>query len=57
MAVLRPKCKLISKKLITISVTTIRPQIGTVEYKDYRQVTVADLPGLIEGAHMNVGKC
>lgn len=26
-----------------------------VEYKDLRQVSVADLPGLIEGAHANIG--
>lgn len=26
-----------------------------VEYKDLRQISVADLPGLIEGAHANIG--
>lgn len=26
-----------------------------MKYKDLRQITVADLPGLIEGAHMNIG--
>jgi len=36
-------------------VTTIRPQIGTIEYRDLRSITVADLPGLIEGAHANFG--
>uniref|UniRef100_A0A1A9WKB5 OBG-type G domain-containing protein n=1 Tax=Glossina brevipalpis TaxID=37001 RepID=A0A1A9WKB5_9MUSC len=35
--------------------TTIRPQIGTVHYSDLRTVTIADLPGLIEGAHANFG--
>lgn len=40
---------------IRVSVTTIRPQIGTIAYADHRQITVADLPGLIEGAHINVG--
>ncbi|XP_012270873.1 GTP-binding protein 10 homolog [Orussus abietinus] len=35
--------------------TTVRPHIGTITYQDLRQITVADLPGLIEGAHMNVG--
>jgi GTP-binding protein len=36
--------------------TTLHPQIGIVEYpKDYKRLTVCDVPGLIEGAHMNVG--
>jgi GTP-binding protein len=36
--------------------TTLTPQIGIVEYPlDYRRLTVCDVPGLIEGAHNNVG--
>ncbi|MDX1951253.1 MAG: GTPase ObgE [Verrucomicrobiota bacterium] len=35
--------------------TTLHPQIGIVEYEDYHRLTVCDIPGLIEGAHMNVG--
>jgi GTP-binding protein len=36
--------------------TTLHPQIGIVEYAhDYKRLTVCDVPGLIEGAHMNVG--
>ncbi|MCJ8728914.1 hypothetical protein PDJAM_G00009960 [Pangasius djambal] len=35
--------------------TTLRPEIGKVMYEDHKQVSVADLPGLIEGAHMNRG--
>lgn len=35
--------------------TTLHPQIGIVEYSDYRRLTVCDVPGLIEGAHQNVG--
>ncbi|XP_076826794.1 GTP-binding protein 10 [Brachyhypopomus gauderio] len=35
--------------------TTLRPEIGKVMYADHKQVGVADLPGLIEGAHMNRG--
>ncbi|XP_016376075.1 GTP-binding protein 10-like [Sinocyclocheilus rhinocerous] len=36
-------------------VTTLRPEIGKVMYNDHKQVSVADLPGLIEGAHENKG--
>lgn len=36
--------------------TTLHPQIGIVEYpSDYKRLTVCDVPGLIEGAHQNVG--
>jgi GTP-binding protein len=35
--------------------TTLHPQIGIVEFADYHRLTVCDVPGLIEGAHMNVG--
>ncbi len=35
--------------------TTLHPQIGIVEYADFRRIVVCDVPGLIEGAHQNVG--
>jgi len=35
--------------------TTLHPQIGIVEYSDFFRLTVCDVPGLIEGAHLNVG--
>jgi GTP-binding protein len=35
--------------------TTLHPQIGIVEYSDFHRLTVCDVPGLIEGAHRNVG--
>ena len=36
--------------------TTLHPQIGIVEYAtDFKRLTVCDVPGLIEGAHQNVG--
>ena len=35
--------------------TTLHPVIGVVEFSDYHRATVADIPGLIEGAHRNVG--
>ncbi|XP_011684822.1 PREDICTED: GTP-binding protein 10 homolog isoform X2 [Wasmannia auropunctata] len=42
-------------KIANYPFTTIRPRLGIMKYNDLRQITVADLPGLIEGAHMNVG--
>ncbi len=35
--------------------TTLHPMIGVVDFPDYRRATVADIPGLIEGAHENLG--
>ncbi|XP_019298807.1 GTP-binding protein 10 isoform X2 [Panthera pardus] len=35
--------------------TTLQPELGKIVYNDFRQISVADLPGLIEGAHMNKG--
>ena len=72
-----------SPKIASYPFTTIRPNLGVIEYdlqqqqkalvaanstpvpkstsssehylQDYRQITVADLPGLIDGAHKNIG--
>jgi GTP-binding protein len=35
--------------------TTLHPMVGVIEYEGYKRVTVAYIPGLIEGAHENVG--
>ena len=35
--------------------TTLHPQIGVMEFRDYHRMTVCDIPGLIDGAHQNVG--
>lgn len=35
--------------------TTLHPVIGVVEFSGYHRATVADIPGLIEGAHRNIG--
>ncbi|KAM9308131.1 GTP-binding protein 10 [Gastrophryne carolinensis] len=35
--------------------TTVKPELGKIMYSDFKQVSVADLPGLIEGAHINRG--
>ncbi|XP_052435412.1 GTP-binding protein 10 [Carassius gibelio] len=42
-------------RIASYSFTTLRPEIGKVIYNDHKQVSVADLPGLIEGAHENKG--
>ena len=35
--------------------TTLQPVVGVVELPNYGRLTVADIPGLIDGAHANVG--
>jgi GTPase len=42
-------------KIAPYPFTTLHPQIGIVEYADWKRLTVCDVPGLIEGAHQNVG--
>ena len=42
-------------KIAPYPFTTLHPQIGIVEYADWHRLTVCDVPGLIEGAHNNVG--
>ena len=42
-------------KIAPYPFTTLHPRIGIVEYQDFHRVTVCDIPGLVKGAHMNVG--
>jgi len=42
-------------KVAAYPFTTLHPIIGVVEFDGYSRATVADIPGLIEGAHLNVG--
>jgi len=55
------KSSLISKisaarpKIADYPFTTMAPSLGVVEYKNYRTFVVADIPGIIEGAHAGAG--
>ncbi len=42
-------------KIAPYPFTTLHPQIGIVEYSDFERLTVCDVPGVIKGAHENVG--
>jgi len=42
-------------KIAPYPFTTLHPQVGIVEFPDWHRLTVCDVPGLIEGAHRNVG--
>lgn len=42
-------------KVAAYPFTTLHPIIGVVELSEYRRTTIADIPGLIEGAHRGVG--
>ncbi|KAH8333474.1 mitochondrial ribosome-associated GTPase 2 [Drosophila kikkawai] len=42
-------------KVAPYAFTTLRPHLGTVQYDDHIQLTIADLPGLVPDAHLNKG--
>ena len=42
-------------KVAAYPFTTLHPIVGVIEFPGYRRARVADIPGLIEGAHRGVG--
>ena len=42
-------------KIASYPFTTLEPMVGVMEFDGYRRATIADIPGLIEGAHENIG--
>lgn len=55
------KSTLISKlasvavKIAPYPFTTLRPNLGFIQFEDLKRVFIADIPGIIEGAHRNRG--
>ncbi|MBK1791080.1 GTPase ObgE [Persicirhabdus sediminis] len=44
-----------SPKIGSYPFTTLNPSVGVCEFDNFRRCTIADIPGLIEGAHDNRG--
>jgi len=42
-------------KIAPYPFTTLNPYVGTIDFDNHDHITVADIPGLIPGAHANVG--
>lgn len=42
-------------KIADYPFTTLQPNLGIVRYKDFRNMVIADIPGIIEGAHQGRG--
>lgn len=42
-------------KIASYPFTTLEPKVGILEFPGFQRASIADLPGLIEGAHENIG--
>merc|ERR1739838_735782 len=42
-------------KVASYPFTTLNPHVGMIQYADRQQLAIADIPGLIAGAHRNHG--
>jgi GTP-binding protein len=42
-------------KIAPYPFSTLHPKVGIVEYEDSHRLSVCDIPGIMEGAHRNVG--
>lgn len=42
-------------KIAAYPFTTLQPNLGFIEFKDGTRIYIADIPGIIEGAHQNRG--
>jgi GTP-binding protein len=42
-------------KIAPYPFTTLKPNLGFIEFDDYSRIFIADIPGIIQGAHENKG--